>query len=271
MNKQIISEVQPDIEVDFPYLNYSFTKTNFVREIILLHLFPYMLDPTRESSINRLKAPIFAKTSAMILREQSDSKQRKFQIDALSSVNTRNSASPYFAYKLEFDELQNLGGVDAILHGANWSIIEDKIRSDITYLFSIYAVTKLLLKHYSNKEDSSYSYNDAFRDSRIDDSKFNEFCLIGDKAIEENAWKRFKYSSYLIYGYIEALYANNLIPQIPDDLQLLKDNDKKKYLADLKKFMHSTLADTFLNIHRNCKYLDEHCRICLVCATNAKE
>ena len=231
------TRVQPDIIIDFPYLNNCAPKTNFDKEIYLLNLLPYIIAPYDTNLMEKLKAPISAVVIDMLLEEQTEGWQKRFRIDAYDNKNTANPKTDYYVYKKEYDEFQRLGGNDSILYEYNWNMLEKLLSDDITYIFSIYAVTKSFLKNHA----PTYGYNHAFIDSRKDDSKFNEYQVLGTKTLEENAWKRFKPAAHLIYGYIEALYANQKIPNISAEIAELKKTNKKKYLAEYKKFMRENL------------------------------
>ena len=58
------TRVQPDIIIDFPYLNNCAPKTNFDKEIYLLNLLPYIIAPYDTNLMEKLKAPI----SAVVIR-----------------------------------------------------------------------------------------------------------------------------------------------------------------------------------------------------------
>lgn len=249
--------IQANIEVDFPYLNQCYTRNNFVREIMLLHLFPYMFAPASEKTINQYKAPVFAKTSSMILKRQSDKKQLKFKLDTLNNVIAKDSTSDYFAYRLEYDELQKLGGDERILNDTNWSMLQNYIREETPYILSIYSVIKSFIKLNTNNPQHTYGYNDAFEEIKKEGSKFNEFHILGSKALEEHAWKNFKSSAHLIYGYIEALYANNRMPEIPERITNLKTSDAKKYITDFKSFLRTDIANVLLDTQTNAKLFND--------------
>ena len=222
------TRVQPDIIIDFPYLNNCAPKTNFDKEIYLLNLLPYIIAPYDTNLMEKLKAPISAVVIDMLLEEQTEGWQKRFRIDAYDNKNTANPKT-------------------------DCNMLEKLLSDDITYIFSIYAVTKSFLKNHA----PTYGYNHAFIDSRKDDSKFNEYQVLGTKTLEENAWKRFKPAAHLIYGYIEALYANQKIPNISAEIAELKKTNKKKYLAEYKKFMRENLPKILLDTESNAKLFND--------------
>ena len=139
------TRVQPDIIIDFPYLNNCAPKTNFDKEIYLLNLLPYIIAPYDTNLMEKLKAPISAVVIDMLLEEQTEGWQKRFRIDAYDNKNTANPKTDYYVYKKEYDEFQRLGGNDSILYEYNWNMLEKLLSDDITYIFSIYAVTKSFL------------------------------------------------------------------------------------------------------------------------------
>lgn len=80
-----------------------------------------------------------------------------------------------------------------------------------------------IVKYYMNwvdeyKKDSTSqepSFNECFLRlrNRLSDYPYQ---TLAEKALEEGAWKEFKYSAHLIYGYIETLLEKRLIPQVPE-------------------------------------------------------
>ena len=85
-------------KVDFPYLNESFAKNNFVKHIILLCILPYLLRPKSIEEIRKYQLPILFKTQLMLLNNQQTlNKKRRLKISALEDkkVTDRRGRTRY--------------------------------------------------------------------------------------------------------------------------------------------------------------------------------
>ena len=85
---------------------------------------------------------------------------------------------------------------------------------------------------------------------------------LAEKALEEGAWKEFKYSAHLVYGYIETLLEKGQIPQIPEGnvVNFIKSNVANvltkfddNYLFLKRMLIHSFKAQDVLLKHKHSK------------------
>lgn len=254
-DKQNTPIIQNDLAIDFPYLNYQFGKNIAVKEILLLHLFPYILSAYQLENIKSYQAPVTLMTMNMILADETEKTQKKFITNALNDIKTKTKTSCYFAYKLEYDEFQRVGGYESILYNKNWASIEQEIKDNAESFFTIHAIVRHLLRNYSPNVKKSYSYNQAFSDARGANDKYSQLVLTGSKNIEEQVWKKFKYAAHLIYGYIEALYVNHQIPETPERIKNI--SDKKLYRAELRKYINTELGAILTDTEQNAKFMDD--------------
>lgn len=81
--------------------------------------------------------------------------------------------------------------------------------------------------------------------------------MIANKGLEETVWKNFKHSAHLIYGYIEALYANDKIPNLPLSIEEIYKTDKKQYITQKKNFISTTLGNILSDAETNAKIFND--------------
>lgn len=254
-DNQDTSTIKNNLIIDFPYLNYQFGKNIAVKEILLLHLFPYILSAYQLENIKSYQAPVSLMTMNMILADETEKTQKKFITNALNDIKTKTKTSCYFAYKLEYDEFQRVGGYESILYNKNWASLEQEIKDNAESFFTIHAIVRHLLRNYSPNNKNSYSYVQAFRDVKSANDKYSQLILLGSKKIEEEFWAKFKYVAPIIYGYIEALYVKHQIPEIPERIKNI--SDKQLYRTELRKYINTELGAILANTKQNAKFMDD--------------
>lgn len=260
-----------DYIIDFPYLNHMFNRGDFVKNIIFTHLMPYIMEPNFEKIEERKKWQRLAavKTQKMILDIQDKVKTKnKYKIDAINDVNIKDQTKDYFAYKLEYDFYQKLGGDDAFYNTCIWNDVTNFIKSKAGYLLSIYTVMKLYMDKWDEynkykEEEKSKEQNDgnqksndnlmkepsfedchqdcADRAKNINDYPFQSYST---KSIKDDIWKEFKNVAHLIYGYVEALVENEVIV-LPPETQNKVD------------YINNKISPILANLDNNSKYLRE--------------
>lgn len=253
----ISNTIQNNIEINFPYLHHGFTLNKPIKQILLMNFFPYMLAPNNLEEINQYKLPISFKTMKMILDENRPSIQKKYICDSIDNVSPKNKTSDYYAYKCEYDEFQKLGGFDSLLYEKNWASIQDAFHQKSLYFFGIYAIIKNILIKFVNNDTKNISYKKAFCEVANQNNKFYEYVMIANKGLEETVWKNFKHSAHLIYGYIEALYANDKIPNLPLSIEEIYKTDKKQYITQKKNFISTTLGNILSDAETNAKIFND--------------
>ena len=253
-----------DYIIDFPYLNHKFNRSDLVKNIIFTHLMPYIMEPNFEKIEERKKWQRLAavKTQKMILDIQDKVKTKnKYKIDAINDVNIKDQTKDYFAYKLEYDFYQKLGGDDAFYNTCIWNDVTNFIKTKAGYLLSIYTVMKLYMdkwdeynkyKEEGNKQENKGVYLEepslekCYIECGDEDYDGINFPLqsFKTKTIKEDIWKEFKNSAHLIYGYIAALIEKNLIP-IPDEK------------VNKPSFIDKDIGPILADLDNNSKYLRE--------------
>lgn len=253
----ISNTIQNNIEITFPYLHHGFALNKAVKQILLMNLFPYMLAPNNFEEINQYKLPISFRTMKMILDENRPSIQKKYICDSIDNVSSKNKNSDYYAYKFEYDEFQKLGGFDNLLYEKNWASIQDAFHQKSLYFFGIYAIVKNILIKVVNNDTKNISYKKAFQEIPKQKNKFYEYVMIASKGLEETVWKNFKHSAHLIYGYIEALYANDKIPELPKTIEELYETNKKQHITQKKFFISTTIGSILSDVETNAKIFND--------------
>ncbi len=256
-------------EVDFPYLNESFAKNNFVKHIILLHILPYLLKPKSIETIRKFQLPILFKTQLMLLnKQQTLNKKQRLKINALEGKKVTDKASDYYAYKIEYDFYNSLGGDEALLDAYTLNDIRNFICNKAQYLMAVHSLVKTYISMWVEYSDDQLrkvpSWADCYRlcqlEPDIDNpsmgrSRFAEYQVLGRKALEEGAYKEFKNSSHLIYGYVEALLQKGVIPEkVEGNKKTFIDGEVAKILCSFEKnsallseiLKHSLYAQKYL-------------------------
>ena len=187
----------------------------------------------------------------LLAQEISKERVRNYKINAINNVQpTQRSADYYDSYKKEYDYYNSLGGNDALLDGITMRDILNFMSRKAEYIMAVHAIIKLYIKWCNDFEIGLVKKEPSFAECYLklrNSSNEYPYQTLAEKALEEGAWKEFKSSSHLIYGYVEALLQKSVLPPSPEGnvVSFIKDIVSKVLcnLADNSRHLHCILQN----------------------------
>lgn len=251
--------------IDIPFIEAEYKFDDWIKYLIFMHILPYMLRPASEDDWKGFALPISLYIQTLLLKNMKNSNHRlKTQIEALEGSKYKKLNFCTSHYRREFDFYQSIGGNGALLEAFTLREIKEFIQNKAEYFMAIHAIVKYYMNwvdEYKKDKSTEPSFNECFLKlkNRLSDYPYQ---TLAEKALEEGAWKEFKYSAHLIYGYIETLLEKGQIPQIPEGnvVNFIKSNVANvltkfddNYLFLKRMLIHSFKAQDVLLKHKHSK------------------
>lgn len=240
-----------------PMINFSliygdYEKDHFYKELFLYKLVPYMLYSSFDKDgkpLDELKYANLAvslKLQEMLLaQETSRERVRNYKINAINDVQpTQRSADYYDSYKKEYDYYNGLGGNEVLLNGITMRDILHFMQRKSEYIMAVHAIVKLYIKWCNEFEARLVEKEPSFAECYLKLRNLSDeypYQTLAEKALEEGAWKEFKSSSHLIYGYVETLFQKGIITLQPE--------------GNIVSFIKEVVSEKLCNISENSKHL----------------
>lgn len=252
--------------VAIPFIEAEYKFDDWIKYLIFMHILPYMLKPASGEEWKGFALPISLYIQTLLLKDMKNSNRCiKAQIEALEESKYKKLNFCTSHYRREFDFYKSLGGSEALLESFTLREIREFVQNKAEYLMAVHAIVKYYINwvddYKKDKSTQEPSFNECFLKlrNRLSDYPYQ---TLAEKALEEGAWKEFKCSAHLVYGYIEALLEKEQIPQAPEGnvVNFIKNNIAnilikfdENYLILKRMLINSFKAQDVLLKHKHSK------------------
>lgn len=254
-------------EIDIPFADKSYEFTGWVNYFIFMHILPHMFKPKSKESIVEFALPIslFIQSELLDSEFEGEKQRTKIKIDILEKHKFKDMNTPRAYYSCEREFYEKIGGDEALLEAYTMREVREFIKNKALSIMAIHSMIKVYIemceKYELDKSRAEPSFAKCFEFFSNNPQGY-PYQTLAEKGLEEGAWREFKCSCHLIYGYVEGLMQKGLIPKTPQgNAEIFIKTTISNILIDFDKnydclktiMSHAMIAQNFLQKYQHSK------------------